>query len=353
MYKSTIRKICAINNRATYPKSSCLQCINGVKKVHVSKWKFLAESEDDMSYFEHRIEIPRVCVPENFTKEKNSLEIKYHPPSLRSLACVIILSITEKLSTTTDLVYLGSIMAFSSTTKVLAIECGLEEAARELEKNKPELFEPFEKRVAHAVKNFIHDIRKNFSRELNIDDSDIIAQYPHQEWEIDQQEEKGQEYEGDSKADFFGEEDSSPQPIHQRESASAHKEECFQSTYDKEEEDLLSLINLENFTPSQNSIMTAILRECKEDKILPIHLPEVEIPVITMDQDIPLITLDAEEKEDKNIIKEEAALSQEVANVLEEYLVELKLKKRKNITILDDNKVNNKFVMFGKKPKIQ
>ncbi|KAH0557585.1 hypothetical protein KQX54_008572 [Cotesia glomerata] len=80
-----------------------------------------AESEDDMSYFEHRIEIPRVCIPENFTEEKSSWEIKYHPPSLRSLACVTILSNTEKLSTSIDLGYLGSIMAFSSTTKVLAM----------------------------------------------------------------------------------------------------------------------------------------------------------------------------------------------------------------------------------------
>ncbi|KAH0540175.1 hypothetical protein KQX54_013983 [Cotesia glomerata] len=48
-------------------------------------------------------------------------EIKYHPPSLRSLACVAILSNTDKLSTSIDLGYLGSIMAFSSTTKVLAM----------------------------------------------------------------------------------------------------------------------------------------------------------------------------------------------------------------------------------------
>ncbi|KAH0546740.1 hypothetical protein KQX54_014554 [Cotesia glomerata] len=96
-------------------------CINGVEKVHVSKWEFSAESEDDMSYFEHRIEIPRVCVTENFTEEKYGWEIKYHPPSLRSLACVAILSNTDKLSTSIDLGYLGSIMAFSSTTKVLAM----------------------------------------------------------------------------------------------------------------------------------------------------------------------------------------------------------------------------------------
>ncbi|KAH0549638.1 hypothetical protein KQX54_011513 [Cotesia glomerata] len=361
-------------------------CINGVKKVHVSKWEFSAESEDDMSYFEHRIEIPRVCVPENFTEEKNSWEIKYHPPSLRSLACVTILSNTEKLSTCIDLGYLGSIMAFSSTTKVLAMsrkfdpsfvtvrtlyehgytEYGMEEAVRALETSKPELFEPFDKRLTNTTNEFIHDIRRNFSAELNIDDGDIRAEYTHQgqsgladfiDQGVEQKffniEEKGQEEEGDSQADFFDEEDSSPLPLHKTESASAHEEECFQSTYDEEEEvDLSSLINLEYFTPSQNWLITDALRKCEEEKILPIHLPEAEIPIITINEDIPLITLTGEE--DKNlIIKEKSALSQEVDNALKEYFVEQNLKKRKNITILDDNIVNNKFVMFEKKPKIQ
>ncbi|KAH0540176.1 hypothetical protein KQX54_013984 [Cotesia glomerata] len=216
-------------------------------------------------------------------------------------------------------------------------ECGMMKAVRELEKRKPELFEPFEKRLINTTNEFIHDMRRNFSAELNIDDGDIRAEYTHQECTIDQQEEKGQEEEGDSQAYFFDEEDSSPLPLHKTESASAHEEECFQSTYDEEEEvDLSSLINLENFTPSQNWLITDALRKCEEKKILPIHLPEVEIPIITIDEGIPLITLTGEE--DKNlIIKEKSALSQKVDNTLEEYFVEQKLKKRKNITILDDN----------------
>ncbi|CAG5084540.1 Protein of unknown function [Cotesia congregata] len=175
--------------------------------------------------------------------------------------------------------------------------------------------------------------------------------FHQREWEIDQQEEKEQEEEGDSQADFFGEEDSSTLSIHKTESASAHEEECFQSTYDEEEEDLLSLINLENLTPSQNSLITAVLRECEKEKILPIHLPEAEIPVITIDQDIPLITLDGEE--DKNLFKEKSALSQKIDDAAKKFFAEIKLRKRKDITILDNNIVNNKFVMFGKKSKIQ
>ncbi|KAH0549757.1 hypothetical protein KQX54_013583, partial [Cotesia glomerata] len=45
-------------------------------------------------------------------------------------------------------------------------ECGLAEAVWELEKNKPKLFELFEKWVANAAKNFIRDMQKDFSREL-------------------------------------------------------------------------------------------------------------------------------------------------------------------------------------------
>ncbi|KAH0557584.1 hypothetical protein KQX54_008570 [Cotesia glomerata] len=250
-------------------------------------------------------------------------------------------------------------------------ECGMEEAVRALETSEPELFEPFEKRLTNEIKSFIHNLRRNFSAELNIDDADIRAEYPHQECANDQQEEESQadffddsspllpleqecandQQEEESQADFF--DDSSPLPLHKTESASAHEEECSQSTYDEEEEvDLSSLINLEYFTPSQNWLITDALRKCEEEKILPIHLAEAEIPIITIDEDIPLITLTGEE--DKNlIIKEKSALSQEVDNGLKEYFVEQKLKKRKNITILDDNIVNNKFVMFGKKPKIQ
>ncbi|XP_074114053.1 uncharacterized protein LOC141537111 [Cotesia typhae] len=245
-------------------------------------------------------------------------------------------------------------------------EYGMEEAIRGLETSEPELFELFEKRLTNQIKSFIRNLRRNFSAELNIDDANIRVEYPHQGQSgladfIDQGVEQKflnmvknlffrQKEEENSRADFFDEEDDSSvmlSPV--QEIASDHEEEeeeFFESTYDEEEEekDLASLINLEDLNPSQNSLITAVLRECEEDKTS-IGMTKTEIPLIN------LVT----EEKDKNLIEPKSALSQEIDHNVEAFFAELNLKMRKKIAVLDDKLVNNnnKFIIFGKIPKIQ